>query len=96
MLHYAQAPERVIAETARVLGPGGRLLVVDFAPHEHESCACATLMRAWAISDRQMEAWFAAAGLDLAGVEGAGGGHADGQALARAAAVTFRRPIRQD
>jgi ubiquinone/menaquinone biosynthesis C-methylase UbiE len=36
VLHYAQAPENVIAEAARVLAPGGRIIIVDFAPHNHE------------------------------------------------------------
>ncbi len=36
VLHYAQAPERVIAEAARVLAPSGRMMIVDFAAHDHE------------------------------------------------------------
>jgi ubiquinone/menaquinone biosynthesis C-methylase UbiE len=36
VLHYAQDPEGVIAEAGRVLAPGGRLIIVDFATHEHE------------------------------------------------------------
>ncbi|MFN0154086.1 MAG: ArsR/SmtB family transcription factor [Gaiella sp.] len=34
VLHYAERPEAVIAEAARVLRPGGRMVVVDFAPHD--------------------------------------------------------------
>ena len=33
VLHYAEAPDRVLAEAARVLAPGGRLVVVDLGPH---------------------------------------------------------------
>jgi ArsR family transcriptional regulator len=33
VLHYAEEPAAVIAEAARVLRPGGRLLLVDFASH---------------------------------------------------------------
>ncbi|SMF62973.1 ArsR/SmtB family transcription factor [Allosphingosinicella indica] len=36
VLHYAQQPDAAIAEAARLLRPGGRLLIVDFAPHELE------------------------------------------------------------
>jgi ubiquinone/menaquinone biosynthesis C-methylase UbiE len=36
VLHYAQHPEGVIAEAARVLAPNGRLIIVDFAAHDHE------------------------------------------------------------
>src|SRR5690606_21382355 len=36
VLHYADQPGQAVAEAARVLAPGGRLLIVDFAPHELE------------------------------------------------------------
>jgi ArsR family transcriptional regulator len=34
VLHYAPDPARVVAEAARVLKPGGRLLVLDMMPHD--------------------------------------------------------------
>jgi ArsR family transcriptional regulator len=34
VLHYLSDPGRAIAEAARILQPGGRLMLVDFAPHE--------------------------------------------------------------
>jgi ubiquinone/menaquinone biosynthesis C-methylase UbiE len=37
VLHYLDDPARAIREAARVLRPSGRLLIVDFAPHEEES-----------------------------------------------------------
>jgi ArsR family transcriptional regulator len=36
VLHHVPSPARVLAEAARVLRPGGRLLVVDMLPHENE------------------------------------------------------------
>ena len=36
VLHYAEDPAAAVAEAARVLRPGGRLVVVDLLPHDHE------------------------------------------------------------
>lgn len=69
VLHYAQAPDKAIAETARALAEGGELLIVDFAPHEHEALRLRDAHARLGFSDRQIEGWFTAAGLDLAAVE---------------------------
>jgi ArsR family transcriptional regulator len=36
VLHFLSDPQRAVREAVRVLAPGGRLLIVDFAPHELE------------------------------------------------------------
>jgi SAM-dependent methyltransferase len=37
VLHHLPEPATALAEAARALRPGGRLLVVDMLPHEHEA-----------------------------------------------------------
>ncbi len=36
VLHYLGEPAAAVAEAARLVAPGGRLLIVDFAPHDLE------------------------------------------------------------
>ena len=36
VLHYCDNPEQVVKESARLLKPGGQLLIVDFLPHDLE------------------------------------------------------------
>jgi ArsR family transcriptional regulator len=62
-LHFAHDPARVIAACARLLAPGGRLLIVDFAAHREERLRTELRHARLGFSDRAMRGWFEAAGL---------------------------------
>ena len=52
VLHFLDDPARAIREAVRTLAPGGRLAIVDFAPHAeetsaHAACASPPRLRAW-------------------------------------------------
>ncbi|MBY0582891.1 MAG: metalloregulator ArsR/SmtB family transcription factor [Sphingomonas sp.] len=74
VLHFAQQPGAAILEAARVLAPGGRLLIADFAPHEREELRLRDAHARLGFSDDQIAAWFAAAGLASARTETLEGG----------------------
>ena len=69
VLHYAQAPESVIAEAARVTARNGRVLIADFAPHQREELRMRDQHARLGFADAQIEGWFADAGLVLEQVE---------------------------
>ncbi|WP_066801281.1 ArsR/SmtB family transcription factor [Sphingomonas soli] len=74
VLHFAQQPGAAIGEAARVLAPGGRLLVADFAPHEREELRQRDAHTRLGFSDAQMLGWFEAHGLAPVQVETLEGG----------------------
>jgi ArsR family transcriptional regulator len=65
VLHYLMDPAAAVAEAARLVAPGGKLLVVDFAPHDHEFLREAHQHRRLGFSDEEMERWLVEAGLDV-------------------------------
>jgi ArsR family transcriptional regulator len=67
VLHYAPEPAPVVAEAARVLAPGGRLLIADFAPHDREELRTAHAHARLGFADDAMARWFEQAGLALVG-----------------------------
>jgi ubiquinone/menaquinone biosynthesis C-methylase UbiE len=69
VLHYLDDPGAAVTEAARVMAPGGRLLIADFAPHKEEFLREEFAHRRLGFSDREVESWFAAAGLSNAGSE---------------------------
>jgi len=74
VLHYAHSPAEAIAEAARVLAPGGRLLVVDFAAHGREELRTTDAHIRLGFDDASMAAWFGSAGVDIDHVEHLEGG----------------------
>lgn len=63
VLHYLEEPATVLGNAARALKPGGWILVVDFAPHAHETLRADHAHRRLGLSSAQMEAWAASVGL---------------------------------
>lgn len=63
VLHYLEDPAGALMEAARILEPGGRLLIVDFAPHELEFLRDVHAHRRLGLSTRQVDNWVSGAGL---------------------------------
>ncbi len=65
VLHYLDDPGRAVSEAARLLTPGGRLLVVDFAPHRFEELRTDHAHRRLGFRSEMVAGWFADHDLDL-------------------------------
>lgn len=63
VLHYLEDPQSAVVEAARVLRTEGRLLIVDFAPHDVEFCRKELAHRRLGFSDEEVRDWFETAGL---------------------------------
>ena len=86
VLHYAHSPAAAIAEAARVLAPGGVLLVVDFAAHDREELRTTDAHIRLGFEDEVMAGWFGAAVLEVDHVQ-----HLEGGELT----VTLWRGVKQ-
>jgi ArsR family transcriptional regulator len=69
VLHYLDDPQAAVAEAARVLKADGRMVIADFAPHELEFLRAELAHRRLGFSDRDVQAWFHAAGLKMVATE---------------------------
>jgi ubiquinone/menaquinone biosynthesis C-methylase UbiE len=65
VLHFLDDAARAIAEAARVLRPAGRLLVVDFAPHDLEFLRDEHAHRRLGFAQDTVAQWLAGAGLEV-------------------------------
>jgi ubiquinone/menaquinone biosynthesis C-methylase UbiE len=65
VLHFLDDSPRAIREASRVLRPGGRLLVVDFAPHDLEFLREDYAHRRLGFTNETVTQWLEGAGLDV-------------------------------
>lgn len=63
VLHYLSEPAAAVREAARLVEPGGRLLIIDFAPHGLEHLRDEHQHRRLGFSDAEMERWLEDASL---------------------------------
>ena len=64
VLHFLSDPALAIREAARVLAPGGKLLIVDFAPHELEFLRVQEAHERLGFSHDQIIGWLKDSGLE--------------------------------
>ena len=65
VLHYAEDPEHVIQEAARVTRPGGYCLIVDFAKHALEDFQTVYAHQKLGFSDEEIRSWCMQYGLEI-------------------------------
>jgi ArsR family transcriptional regulator len=63
VLHFLSDPALAIREAARVLAPGGKLLIVDFAPHDLEFLRTREAHERLGFTHDQITGWLKDAGL---------------------------------
>ena len=63
VLHFLDDPGRAIRESAAALKPGGKLVVIDFAPHELDFLRADYAHRRLGFGDEQMAQWLSECGL---------------------------------
>ncbi|HEV7369556.1 metalloregulator ArsR/SmtB family transcription factor [Arenibaculum sp.] len=63
VLHYCEEPAEAVAEAARVLRPGGQLLLVDFSRHDLDALRVEHAHRRLGFENSEIDLWFEAAGL---------------------------------
>ncbi|GIX16445.1 MAG: ArsR family transcriptional regulator [Rhodothalassiaceae bacterium] len=74
VLHFADDPAAALREAARVARPGGRIVVVDFAPHDKEFLREEHQHRRLGFADAEVDGWGRQCGLRPAAIEHLEGG----------------------
>ena len=69
VLHSLEEPERAIVEMARVVRPGGLVVLVDFMPHEHEWMRQELGLVWLGFAPEAVTAWLESAGLEAPRIE---------------------------
>ncbi|HCP01090.1 MAG TPA: ArsR family transcriptional regulator [Rhodospirillaceae bacterium] len=68
VLHFADEPANAIREAARVVSPGGHIVIIDFAPHEVEELRETHAHRRLGFRADEVEGWAGAHGLQTTDV----------------------------
>jgi ubiquinone/menaquinone biosynthesis C-methylase UbiE len=68
VLHFLDDPARAIREVSRLLTPGGRLLIVDFAPHSLEFLRTDHAHLRLGFRPETVDTWLEQSGLEVAAV----------------------------
>lgn len=63
VLHYLVDPHAAVAEATRLVAPGGKLLIVDFAPHDLEHLREEHQHRRLGFANDEIDRWLAEGGL---------------------------------
>jgi ubiquinone/menaquinone biosynthesis C-methylase UbiE/DNA-binding transcriptional ArsR family regulator len=80
ILHYLSDPARAVAEAARLVAPGGQLLIVDFAPHDNDFLRETQRHERLGFEMSTVSQWLADAGLTITETHALLPTHRDGEA----------------